>query len=861
MRPARLSALLVTALCVQMSAYPLAASAQTFPAEDTVPWTNDADEAPRPRLNAKLLNPQAIQSTDHLNVDARDEANLEPQAAALPDEPSPIENMYSERVVDTLEQYGYDLFIKNRDSSSTSRDRTVPAGATQDDFVLSIGDELNLTLRGQKQLKTTATIDSEGLLIVDEFDPIPAAGRTLGQVREELESAAAQLYNTEVFLSLNAVNQVDVVIAGAVNEPGRKTLTAFDTVLDALMAAGGIDKSGTLRQIRLIRDGRTINIDLYGLLVYGSDGVDLSLRNGDKIIVRPIGPTVAIAGGVKRPGIYEILPALHGNWSEPEKKSQKLSLNDLLDFSGGVLSTAQNRFLRLDINATGQEQVQDIADPMARVFADGDILMVERGKERRSGTVELTGHVHAAGIHALDDTPSLASLLAKEQSFERDIYPLVGVIERWNKTRLARELIAFPPNLVMAGDYDRTLSDGDVVHLFSHAQISRLNTASPTSPPEQGSNDNQISDESLEDDLIREFLEERAVYVRGAVRRPGAYPVSAGADLESILSIAGGPSLEANTSRIEITRAQPTISNPPQQLTGDTPAEPQPTQPPASRRLTVDLNRDGSRDLALSAGDTVRLSQKYRKVEDNHVLLVGEVLNPGTYDIMPGDTLGSLLERAGGLTQLAYPDGAIFSRTSERKREEGRFKSQARDLELRLAAMLEETDPDKKPSEREISAAKDLIAQLRQAEALGRITVEADPLDLARKPEQDILLESGDRIYIPKRPSTVRVAGEVLSPAALQFRDNQGGHAYITQAGGLTYNADKSHAFVVYPDGSARPLNASWSSSGSIPAGSTIVVPRDPKPFDFMDTAKDLTQILANLATTAIFADAIAISE
>jgi len=107
----------------------------------------------------------------------------------------------------------------------------------------------------------------------------------------------------------------------------------------------------------------------------------------------------------------------------------------------------------------------------------------------------------------------------------------------------------------------------------------------------------------------------------------------------------------------------------------------------------------------------------------------------------------------------------------------------------------------------------------------------------------------------------VRVAGEVLSPAALQFRDNQGGHAYITQAGGLTYNADKGRAFVVYPDGSARPLNASWSSSGSIPAGSTIVVPRDPKPFDFMDTAKDLTQILANLATTAIFADAIAISE
>lgn len=801
---------------------------------------------------ARLVNPRPLSQFKAIAADDRPVLEAAPAAETeIPDDASPIETMYSARVVDSLEQFGYDLFGK-ADSASRARDGVMPAGAAQDDFVLSIGDEVSVTLRGQRQAQLTSQITSDGLLIIDQLEPVPAAGRTLGQVREQLESDAARLYNTEVFISLSKVNQVNVLIAGHVAKPGRQTLTAFDSVLDALIAAGGIEKTGTLRQIKLIRDGRTTVIDLYGLLIYGSDSADLTLRNGDKIMVRPIGPTVAIAGGVKRPGIYEILPALQASWTDPETKSQRLAANDLLDMAGGVLSTAQNRFLRLGMSGSGAENVQDITDPMARVFGDGDILNVERGKERRAGTVELTGHAHTVGLHALSDTQSLSALLAGEKELERDTYPLIGVIERWNKTTMTRSLLAFPPLLALNGQYDRKLVDGDIVHLFADSDIENLrhaeSDAAEATPVSMGSSDE--AELAPIDPLIADFLRERAVFVRGAVRRPGAYPVSAGATLDTVLAIAGGPTLEANTRNVEISRAIPSDAKTASSL------------PAAARRLNLDLASGDAGSTALGAGDTIRINQKYRKVADNHVMIVGEVANPGTYDVMPGDTLGSLLTRAGGLTAQAYPDGAIFSRTSERQREEGRFKAQARDLELRLASMLEDRDPDKQPSEREVASAKDLIAQIRQAEALGRITVEADPEILAKKPEQDILLESGDRIFIPKRPMTVRVAGEVLSPAALQFRAQTSPQGYITQAGGYTYNADKGRAFVVYPDGSAKPLSSSvWSSSGNssgfIPPGSTIVVPRDPKPFDFMDTAKDLTQILANLATTAIFANAI----
>jgi protein involved in polysaccharide export with SLBB domain len=140
---------------------------------------------------------------------------------------------------------------------------------------------------------------------------------------------------------------------------------------------------------------------------------------------------------------------------------------------------------------------------------------------------------------------------------------------------------------------------------------------------------------------------------------------------------------------------------------------------------------------------------------------------------------------------------------------------------------------------------------------VGRITVQADPSILTSDPEQDILLEGGDKIYIPRRPLTVRVGGEVLSPAALQFRKGKDAETYIEQAGGTTYYADKDRAFVVYPDGSAKPLSVSaWKQSVTmIPPGSTIIVPRDPKPFDFLESAETISTILANIALSGFYID------
>ncbi len=746
---------------------------------------------------------------------------------------SPLEQMYSSRIVDDISQFGYDMF-----ASKSSSPETASRGAAQDDLILSIGDEVSVIMRGQKQDSQTTTITSEGMLVIDELSPIPAAGRTLGDVRAQVKSEVSKLYNTDVFLSLAKISQINVLVLGHVKNPGRQTLTNIDSVLDALMSAGGIDKTGTLRQIRLVRGGKTMLIDLYGLLVYGSDGIDIGLRNADKIIVQPVGPTIAVAGDVKRPGIYEILPALKANWDRPEEKSQTLSMNDLLGMAGGVMSPAAHRFLRMDITDKGMEYIEEVSDPSSRIFSDGDILNIARGKEQRQGTVQLIGNANQSGIHALSDAETLSALLYDNSVIGPETYPLIGIIEHWNKSSMSKKLIAFMPKMVLNGEDDQKLEDGDKVYLFSQDQIENLGKPDPDAQlieASLGAGEPRNKPPKISQSL-RKFLIERSVFVRGAVREAGSYPIAEGADLESVLAVAGGTSLEGNTQDVEVTSA-----------------------PKGSRseRKTYDISSIDPRNIRLSAGDTIRVNQKFRRVEDNHVLLIGEVKNPGTFDLQPGDTLGKLLARAGSLTDDAYPDGTIFSRESERKREEMRFKSQAQDLELRLGNMLSQKNEDKKPDPEEVATARQLISQLKQTEALGRITIEADPAMLQSQPQLDILLESGDRIYIPKRPLTVRVAGEVLSPAALQFRTEKKPREYINEAGGMSYNADEDRAFVVYPDGSAQPLAVSaWNHNAVfVPPGSTIVVPRDPKPLSFIDGAKDISQILANVATAAIFAD------
>lgn len=466
---------------------------------------------------------------------------------AKPAEPSSVEAMYASRIAQPLEQFGYDLFgipsleTQNALSTAAATQNTAPSAAVQDNFILGAGDELDIIFTGQRQSRDRYKVDNNGLVIIPDLPPIPATGRTIGQVRINIESAARNLYNTEAYVSLSSVRQINALVIGNVKRPGRKTLTVFHTVLDALMESGGIDKTGSLRQIKLIRDGRSTYIDLYALLMHGQSAVDLRLRDGDRIIVPSIGPTVAIGGEVKRPGIFEILPRRRGMHHQSAQNSEKLTLNEMLELAGGLMAPGQNRTLKLGLTDSGEEQVSDITDPFKPTFNDGSILMVSKGSAKREGMVELMGHTRRPGLYAVKDHKNLQSLLNNESILGEDIYPLIGVIERYDDEQLTDTLIDFPLRLVVKGKFDRKLEDGDVVHLFSNKQIQNLEKTKSDETLQQGSTAPQNEDR-IEDPVLSSFLTERSAFIRGAIRNDGAYPLAEGITLDSVLAVTNATS-------------------------------------------------------------------------------------------------------------------------------------------------------------------------------------------------------------------------------------------------------------------------------------------------------------------------------
>lgn len=338
---------------------------------------------------------------------------------------------------------------------------------------------------------------------------------------------------------------------------------------------------------------------------------------------------------------------------------------------------------------------------------------------------------------------------------------------------------------------------------------------------------------------------EHIVWVLDQVRDPGPYLAGEGTSLRSIVQAAGGALRTADLTWVEVTTTQ-----------FDTLQGTSKTSRTAYKGRESDFAK-----VLVHPLDTVRFRRVFADNEGARVAVTGEVLYPGVFDVTRGERLSAVLERAGGLTDQAYPFGAIFTRRRAAEAEKEGNDRSARSLESAIAALA--TTPGNDNADQrtgKITYLSSLVQQVRMAPVVGRITTVVDPSVLHAKPELDIILEPGDTIYIPKRPMTVTVSGEVLNAGSFQYRPELSVSDYIKLAGGQSQDSDDGRIFVVYADGSARPASSSWVSFGfgdSVPPGSTIVVPRDLRPFDTMQFVKDMASILSSLAVAAASLNAI----
>lgn len=322
------------------------------------------------------------------------------------------------------------------------------------------------------------------------------------------------------------------------------------------------------------------------------------------------------------------------------------------------------------------------------------------------------------------------------------------------------------------------------------------------------------------------------ITVVGDVHDPGTYLAEEGTPLGVMLNAAGGLQLQADLSWVEVTSTEIDAS------TGTS---------HTVRNAYKGQNRADFDKVALRPLDTVRVRQVFGDRESGTVTIVGQVRYPGSFDILRNERLSSLINRAGGLTDEAYPYGAVFTRISAQQAEaDGNYREA---VELQSGALIAATTPNVNPGI--LTYLQSLQNVLLHQPALGRISVQADPTILSVKPQIDTLLQPGDFVYVPKRPATVAVSGEVLNPGSFQYRPGMSLNNYLDLAGGATRTADAGSTFIILPDGSARPATSDFFDffgSDPIPPGSTIVVPPDPAPFNTMVFLQSLSQIVSQVA-------------
>lgn len=766
---------------------------------------------------------------------------------------SHTEAFFAARLGQTLRQFGYDSF--RADPSP------VPVlGALPDDYVIGRDDELVLALRGRTRTTLNLRVLRDGTILPPDLPPLPAAGHRLRELRAELEARIARdMPGTEVFLTIGQVRQIAVFVGGEVQRPGVQALTALSSVLDALQQAGGVRKTGSLRAIRVEGPQGTRIVDLYAVIAGEQGAADLSLREGERILVPALGGVVAVAGEVTRPGIYE-LPA--GASAAP--------LATVLRLAGDPLRPAGNRFLVQGTDAAGRRSFTEISprDQMRR----GDSVLVQPGADVIANQMRLAGHVAAPITRAVGrGGANLRSLLSDPRLVLPDPYARLAVILRFDPATRMRRFVPFDLARVMQGGTNPALAEGDEVILLSNADVAwlasppvqralrgeapaadacpalmQLAIAARSAParfahargagfPDFGAAD--CPQVFRDYPPLLSFLLDTAVLLIGEVRQPGLFPVQDDTGLDLLLAAAGGVTDGADLSAIELARE-------PSDQSGAIPLT----------RTLLDLRSRNFRAVRLSPRDVVRIPRSFTDREVGPVTLLGEVVRPGVYDIRRGERLSELLARAGGLTPQSYAYGTVFTRESVRTRQQEGFQRAARELESSLiqVATGQATSGGAGPAMdlgSLVNAGRELAGTLRQAQAAGRMVVEANPVVLAARPELDVLLEPGDLIVIPKRPNEVTVVGAVLNPGSLQFTSGWRAADYLRAAGGPQRFADTSRAFVVLPNGQSAPAGLSgWQAGGPpVPPGSLVVVPQDPSPFETRGLIRDLTQVLSQV--------------
>jgi protein involved in polysaccharide export with SLBB domain len=582
-----------------------------------------------------------------------------------------------------------------------------------------------------------------------------------------------------------------------------------------------MSRLGSLRGIELKRNGQLVRrLDLYDLLLKGDTSNDARLLPGDVVFIPPVGPTVSVNGEILRPAIYEIRP--------------NTTVGDLVALSGGLTPKGDERQVRLEqLNARGERVVTniDLTSRTARAtpLANGDFIRVLRIRNTLEGAVTVDGHVYNTQPFAFRSGLRLSDVLRFEDLKPRADTHYVLIRRELSPDRRVSALSADLAAALAApgSEEDVLLEPRDRLTVFDiDASRDRVVSALLTELRAQATYNEPL----------------QAVIVGGRVRAPGQYPLEPKMHVSDLIRAGGSLEDAAYGGQAELSRYE--VINGEYRQTELIDID-----------LAAVLRGDPAADIALQPYDALNIKEVPQWRELETVSVEGEVRFPGLYPIQRGETLREVLQRAGGLTDLAFSNGAIFTREELRKREQQQLDRLSERLRRDLAVLAlqgAQTTAGIGGNLQALSIGEGLLAELQGSKAVGRLVIDLDKV-LANAPggEHDIVLKNGDRLLVPKQSQEVTVIGEVQNATSHRFTSDRTREDYVEMSGGFTNQADEDRVYVVRANGSVvAHSGGAWfqKSSAEIEPGDTVVVPLDAGKMRALPLWAAVTTIIYNLA-------------
>lgn len=631
-----------------------------------------------------------------------------------------------------------------------------------------------------------------------------------------------------------------IAVAGAVTRPAVYEINGAISVKGALDLAGGLAGNARSAQVILDRVGPDGQRQLRSLDLRDSSAMAMSLKGGDRIEIGAIyelaDNPVTVMGHVRYEKSFpwnqqltlsRLLLQAEVRPSEPGRELYPLlALVERTD-AGTGLRTWHGFDLAAVRSGAFDQPVQPLDRVLVLTRADISYLLASEVRRALAGDIPRP----QAEFAALEATANLINPEdGKGTEDELSSKPTDVQLRRASRSEVCPALL----EVVKMADSARAINVRVLLEAQAATDEFRAQLATEADPSAVGQSSAGPCPEVFRAaPTALPYLLENSAGFAGEVRRPGLYPFASGTNVSRLIAIAGGETPEASQTELEFFNLGESASG----------------GQPRFRKVS----RDGIFAERAVTTAIYKFLPAVSLPQVGTVTISGEVRFPGRYTVARGERYSGLIARAGGVVEGAYVYGTVFTRESARKLEAIANRRAAADLRESLVNSATQGFAEKGGDGAASAAVLDLVRRLESAPTVGRVVIEADTAVLSDQPDADFLLEPGDQIYVPKRPFSVAVTGQVLNPGSLAFEANAKAGDYIKKAGGYANSAEKGQAFLVLPNGVARPLRQSfWSSNQeAIPPGSVIVVPRDIAPFTPLLLTERITSILSNLALSA----------